>query len=213
MSPSAAARTASRPISAPVGTRMRAPVSLARSTSSQFSSNCPTLSGMKTLPGLDRRACDGRGTALSASPQRRHRNAAASLPAQRWESRCRCAEDAALCFRDIAHRHRRERQTGNARFQARRATSNPTAPRPARPTRTHSNFPFSDIVRISSCDNSQLRSRAQVTSGYTDRTAQADRNALSFPQRGIAMSLSWSRCCGHARDVSGGLPQNGDSRS
>ena len=37
MVPSAAARTASRPISAPVGTRMRAPFSLARSIRSPFS--------------------------------------------------------------------------------------------------------------------------------------------------------------------------------
>ena len=53
MVPSAAALTASRPSRAPVGTTIRAPVSLARSTRSIRGSSAPTLVGMKIPPLFD----------------------------------------------------------------------------------------------------------------------------------------------------------------
>ncbi len=48
--PSAAARTASRPSNAPVGTMIRAPVSFARFTRCILGSNAPTEAGMKIRP-------------------------------------------------------------------------------------------------------------------------------------------------------------------
>ena len=64
MLPSAAALTASRPINAPVGTKMRAPVVRARSIRSPSSSSAPTESGTKI------RACAIAGSATARNSAR-----------------------------------------------------------------------------------------------------------------------------------------------
>ncbi len=117
MVPSAAARTASRPISAPVGTRIRAFFWRARSTRSSFSSNCATESGMKIRPlsmaliATSRNKRGGRhSTTMSQS--------FASSVALRTAMLSPTCGSARCAFFDVAHGHGGERETRDARDQA-----------------------------------------------------------------------------------------------
>ena len=72
--PSAAARTASSPSSAPVGTTMRAPVSCARRTRCMRGSSAPTEAGTKMRPAsmaaeaiVSNTAAGAASTTMSAS--------------------------------------------------------------------------------------------------------------------------------------------------
>src|SRR6516164_6704119 len=99
--PSAAARTASRPRSAPVGARTRAPACLARSTRSQFANNCPTLSGMNIFASSITDSATGRNRGLG----RDNGNALAD------------ARQIAPRLVAVAHRNGGKNQSGNAAVQ------------------------------------------------------------------------------------------------
>ena len=125
--PSAAARTASRPSSAPVGTTMRAPVSCARRTRCMRGSSAPTEAGTNTRPAsiagpaiCSNTAAGAASTTISASASR-----------QRHHARRR-AEIAQVRRRlgPIARRHGDEPQPIHAGVQRARQLQ-PDGPEPA----------------------------------------------------------------------------------
>src|SRR5579864_1463574 len=130
--PSAAARTASRPIRPPVGTRMRAPAAFARATRSQLSSSWPTLSGMNSLP-------------RSITDDATVRNSAGGRHSTTRSQVCASASAGTTAMRlPICGRLRRAlswsrtataaRTSPGMPASMRRATSRPTAPSPPNPT-------------------------------------------------------------------------------
>ena len=128
--PSLTARTASRPSSAPVGTRMRPPCFRARSTRSMLSMSAPTDSGMKMRPrfragsATERNRAAGRHSrtmpAASAIFSMGATGTGVFSPATKASALPRSRADTAE--RPIP---------GTLPRSTRRATSRPMAPRPA----------------------------------------------------------------------------------
>src|SRR5579864_8408837 len=131
MVPSAAARTASRPSRAPVGTRMRAPVAFARSTKSQFSRSWPTESGMNSLPRSITEDATARNNAGGKHSTTRSQGCAKSSAAT---TGMRVPTPGRLRFALSTSRTDTAASTSPGMpVSMRRATSSPTAPSPAKP--------------------------------------------------------------------------------
>src|SRR6202795_4869183 len=130
--PSAAARTASSPISPPVGTRIRAPVSFARATRSQLSRSWPTLSGMNSLPRSITDDATARNMAGGRHSTTRSQVSASASAATTGMRPPTCGR-----LRRALSRSRTEtavRTRPGIPASIRRATSRPTAPSPPNAT-------------------------------------------------------------------------------